>query len=77
MLTDSSDSGFRIVVDSLFLDTGTRFGRLRLAGPSSNLSMMDWNESLSLSITQRAACARCVHREIKENLETANVSRPN
>jgi hypothetical protein len=29
-----------------------------------------------LSASQEAQCARCVHREIKENLETANVSSP-
>jgi hypothetical protein len=37
--------------------------------------MMDWSESSSFSISWTAACARCVHQEIKENLETANESR--
>jgi hypothetical protein len=36
--------------------------------------MMDWSESSSFSISYEAACARCVHREINENLATTNVS---
>jgi hypothetical protein len=47
-----------------------------LAGPSSNLPMMDWSESSIFSVGLKAACARRVHREIKKNLITANVSRP-
>jgi hypothetical protein len=42
---------------------------------SSNLPMMDWSESLILSIGWKAACARCVHREIKENLARTNRSK--
>src|SRR5216683_377569 len=34
---------------------------------------MDWNENSSFSNSWKAACARCVHREIKENLNTANM----
>jgi hypothetical protein len=34
--------------------------------------MMDWSESLVLSHSWETACARCVHREIKENLATAS-----
>jgi hypothetical protein len=37
--------------------------------------MMDWTESSGFSNSWRAACARCVHREIKENPTTTNVSR--
>src|SRR5689334_20860847 len=39
--------------------------------------MMDWSESSSFSIVWKAACARRVHREIKENPETTSVNRLN
>jgi len=41
----------------------------------SNLLMMDWSEGLGFSIGWKVACARRVHREIKENLAKAKVSR--
>jgi hypothetical protein len=37
--------------------------------------MMDWNESFGFSIAWMAVCARRVHREVKQNLETPNESR--
>ena len=37
--------------------------------------MMDWSESQIFSISWKAARARRVHREIRENQETASVSR--
>ena len=37
--------------------------------------MMDWTESSSFSIGYKAVCARRVHREIENNLVTANVSK--
>jgi hypothetical protein len=58
----------------LSLSAHARFGHLRLAGASSNFPMMDWNESRSISNSWVIACARCVHREIKENLGTTIVS---
>jgi hypothetical protein len=39
--------------------------------------MMDWSESLSLSISATAACARYVHREIEENPATINLGQLN
>jgi|SRR5215216_6415383 hypothetical protein len=36
--------------------------------------MMDWSESSIFSKCWKTVCARCVHREIKENLATNNVS---
>jgi hypothetical protein len=36
--------------------------------------MMDWSENSISSTSYKVACARCVHREIKKNLETTNES---
>jgi hypothetical protein len=36
--------------------------------------MMDWSESRRISNSWMIACARCVHRDIKENLGTAIVA---
>jgi hypothetical protein len=37
--------------------------------------MMDWTESLGFSIGQRVTCAQRVHRKIRKNLATSNVSK--
>ena len=54
-----------------------RFRLIALAGPSSNFPMIDWSESSGLSTRYKAPCARCVHREIKENPMTATASKLN
>ena len=48
----------------------TRSSWSLFAEVSSNLPMMDWSESSSFSMCWRAACARCVHEEVKEKLAT-------
>ena len=44
-----------------------------LAGSYLVSPMMDWNESLGFSNNYKAACARCVHLDIKENLAMSSV----
>ena len=54
--------------------TGRRNSINMLAHRFCIAPMMDWSESSIFSKCWKAVCARCVHREIKENLATTNVS---
>src|ERR1700730_4249337 len=54
-------------------DGVTRNVEIKLGRTAANGPTMDWNESSIIPTGEQAACARCVHREIIENLKTTNV----